>query len=233
MKKFIVSAVAMTAMSAFAVAGGDIAPVITEPVIPAVENDNGFYVGLGYGLGKLEEDFHGDEDGAHTVFEGSEKIDYDTIMLQAGYKFNQYLALEGRYWRSFGDNGWTYRESGYTAGEPYTLSETGENGDNLEAFGIYLKPMYPLTEELDIYALLGYGNVTLNDDDHGDWLDESDFQYGVGVSYDLTKNIAIFVDYMRLVDYDSSRHTGAQIGGSNIYLNDTLNMFNVGVTYRF
>lgn len=237
MKKLVVtSAVAVTAMSAFAVAGGDIAPVSPEvvmPVVEEVESDNGFYLGLAYGAGRSKEDISGDLDGGYIVFDGAEKIDYDTIMLQAGYKFNDYLALEGRYWRSFGDNGWSYRESGYEAGEPYTFSETGENGDNLKAYGIYLKPMYPLTEELDIYVLLGYGNVTLNDDDHGDWLDENGFQYGVGASYALTNNLALFIDYIRVLDDDSSIHTGAQIGGSNIYFDHKLYIVNAGLTYRF
>ncbi|MDD3591281.1 MAG: porin family protein [Sulfurovum sp.] len=233
MKKCIVSAAAVTAMSAFAVAGGDIAPVSMEPVVPAVENDNGFYLGLAYGAGRAKEDVSGDLDGGYVVFGGTEEIDYDTIMLQAGYKFNDYLALEGRYWRSFGDNGWSYSESGYEASVPYTFSETGKNGDNLKAYGIYLKPMYPLTEELDIYALLGYGNVTLNDDEHGDWADENGFQYGVGVSYALTNNLSIFVDYMRLLDDDSSVHTGAQIGGSNIYFDHRLYIVNAGLSYRF
>lgn len=234
MKKSIVSAVAVTAMSAFAVAGGDIAPVSPEAVIPpAVESDNGFYVGLAYGLGRSREDISGDVDGGYVVFDGTEEIDYDTIMLQAGYKINHYFALEGRYWRSYGDNGWSYTESGYSGGEPYTDSDRGENGDNLEAYGLYLKPMYPLTEALDIYALLGYGNVTLNDDEHGDWLDENGFQFGVGASYALTKNISIFVDYMKLLDEDSAIHTDAQIGGSNIYFDHRLHMVNAGLTYRF
>lgn len=233
MKKFVVAAVAATAMSAFAVAGGDIAPVITEPVIPAVENDNGFYLGLAYGAGRSKEDINGDKYGGYTVFEGTEKIDYDSIMFQAGYKFNNYFALEGRYWRSYGDNGWSYTESGYNAGTPYTDSGTGKNGDNFKAYGLYLKPMYPLTEELDIYALLGYGNVTLNDDDHGDYLDENGFQFGVGASYALTKNLSVFVDYIKLLDEDSAIHTGAQIGGSNIYFNHRLHIVNAGLTYRF
>jgi opacity protein-like surface antigen len=233
MKKFIVSAVAVLAMGAFAVAGGEIVPASSEPIMPAVENDNGFYMGLAYGSGRLREDYSGDYYGGYLVFEGTQKIDYDTIMLQAGYKVNTYLALEGRYWRSYGDNGWSITESGYSAGQPYSNFEKGANGDNLKAFGLYAKPMYPLTEELDIYALLGYGNVTLNDDDNGDWLDENSFQAGFGISYALTKNISMFVDYMRLLDKDYFMHTGTQIGGSDDFWNDTLHMVSIGLTYKF
>lgn len=230
MKKFLAISV-VAAISTLSVADEIIDPVAKSGV--QVSNDNGFYAGLAYGYGRLRENYNGHYYGGYLVFEGIQKIDYDTIMVQLGYKVNTYLALEGRYWRSYGDNGWSYTESGYSAGQPYSDFEKGKNGDNLKAFGIYLKPMYPLTEELDIYALLGYGNVTLNDDDNGDWLDENHFQAGFGISYALTQNISMFIDYMRLLDKDYFMHTGTQIGGSDDFWNDTLHMVSAGLTYKF
>ncbi len=56
MKKFNLSLVAVLAMSTFAIAGGDIAPV--EPVIetPMVEESTpgNFYLGLAYGMANIE-----------------------------------------------------------------------------------------------------------------------------------------------------------------------------------
>jgi len=231
MKKFIVSVVAMSAMGTFAVADGNIDPVV-EPAAQ-VSSESGFYLGLAYGYGRLRENSSGHYYGGYLVFDGIQKIDYDTVMVQLGYKVNTYLALEGRYWRSYGDNGWSYTENGYAGGQPYSVFDKGANGDNLKACGLYLKPMYPLTEELNIYALFGYGNVTLNDDDYGDWLDENQFQGGFGISYALTQNISMFIDYMRLLNKDHFEHTGALIGGSDYFWNDTLHMVSAGLTYRF
>lgn len=205
---------------------------VAKPVAH-VSNDNGFYLGLAYGYGRLRENYSGDYYGGSLVFDGVQKIDYDTIMVQLGYKINTYFALEGRYWRSYGDNGWSITENGYDKGVPYSNFEKGKNGDNLKAFGCYLKLMYPLTEELDIYALLGYGNLTLNDDDYGNWLDENHFQGGFGISYALTQNISMFIDYMRLFNKDYFEHTGAPIGGSDYFWNDTLHMVSAGLTYKF
>lgn len=65
-------------------------------------------------------------------------------MLQAGYKFNQYVAVEGRYWIGL--------EEGMEV-------DLGINGDlTVDTWGLYVKPMYPVTEAFDIYALLGYAS---------------------------------------------------------------------------
>ena len=107
MKKFNLSLVAVLAMSTFAVAGGDIAPV--EPMVetPMVEESTpgAFYVGLGYGAANVDSSWAYTPPVMETamsaklfdVASGSYDSDYDTIMLQAGYKFNPYIAVEGRY----------------------------------------------------------------------------------------------------------------------------------------
>ena len=64
-------------------------------------------------------------------------------MLQAGYKFNSYVAVEGRYWLGLSDNAWA------TISNNLIQSE-GE----IDAWGVYVKPMYPVTPAFDIYALL-------------------------------------------------------------------------------
>ncbi|MDD5405868.1 MAG: outer membrane beta-barrel protein [Sulfurovaceae bacterium] len=232
MKKLIVLITALSAINTFALADGDMEPIATPSAV-AVSDNNGLYLGLAYGRGKLREDYNAVENGGYNVYNEIQKINYDNIMLQAGYKFNKYLSFEGRYWKSFGDNGWSYTESGYTAGVPYSNSASGFNGDNMKAWGIYVKPMYPITKKTDIYALLGYGNITLNDNDNGNWLDENRFQWGIGASYAFEKNFSLFLDYVRLVDKDYSNHIGVQIGGSQYNWNDTLYTLNVGLTYRF
>ncbi len=242
MKKFTISVVAALAMSSFAIAGGDIAPVEPEVVVPApmpepvVVDDSGFYVGVAYSAQRYNNDYDGWEyvydDGLYE-WSGKEEVDYNGIMAQAGYKFNKYIALEGRYWWSLGDGDWSDKGSQTFDGEPdYTWSESGNYGDELRAWGIYVKPMFPVTEQFDIYALLGYGNVRLSDD-WGKWLDKNDFQWGIGASYDLTENLSLFVDYVRLADTSESISWDEQYGYGEEKWDEEVYTVNVGLTYKF
>ena len=210
MKKFNLSLVAVLAMSTFAIAGGDIAPV--EPMVetPMVEQSSaGFYVGMGYGAleGELDPDNGASRD----------SDTFDELLLLAGYKFNEYVAVEGRYW--FGaDNTWNR----YDASGAYL----GEQDVSVDSWGIYVKPMYPVTEAFNVYALLGYAGSSL-DYDYGDtdFGDTDGFSYGVGVDYSINEKFAVFVDYVSL--YDDDKDIG-------IYSPDLqLDVVSVGVTYKF
>lgn len=236
MKKFSGSVVVgLLLMSGLAVAGGDIAPVEPEVVVPApppVVDESGPYLGVAYSAaryrGDTEEAPLQDIKASFTITSGERKVDYDGIMAQAGYKFNQYLALEGRYWWSLGDSDWSYAMYG-GKGELGPHESGSEGNEELRAWGVYLKPMYPVTEQFDVYALLGYGGVKLSNDSHGDWLDENDFQWGLGASYEFTENISIFVDYVRLLDESNTRiwYEEPRVWDDEVYT------INVGLTYKF
>ncbi len=195
MKKFNLSLVAVLAMSTFAIAGGDIAPV--EPVVetPYVEESTGaFYIGGAYGYVNMELSDIG----------FSEDDSLNSFMFQAGYKFNPYIAVEGRYWVTSED-------------------EWNDSGDDFSAdsWGIYVKPMYPVTNEFDIYALLGYGDTDPEIGGQGPDYDTDGFQWGLGASYEFTESVAVFVDYVNL--YDDTNN------GEDLMI-DTVNF---GVTYAF
>ena len=224
MKNIVLSAVAVFAMSSFAVAGGDIAP-IEEPIVEevvVVENlDAGFYLGLGYGL------LSGDE----TYTEGNWKVelesrDFDQLLLQAGYKFNAYVAVEGRYWLGMNDLDGDY---GVYNGVLYSSEES------LDAWGIYVKPMYPVTEAFDIYGLLGYATTTLDSTykagnvafDNSTDLDG--FSWGLGVAYSFNENVSIFADYVVLYDDTYDEYDYGYFAESEF----TIDTFNVGVSYKF
>ncbi len=222
MKIFALSTMAVLAMSAFARAGGDIAPV--EPVIEevVVPDESGFYVGLAYGYADISQKYSGFDGGGE--FSWSEKLEdnFDTIMLQAGYKFNKYLALEGRYWGAVGDGDWTDTWDGGSSGSDSDFS----------AWGVYVKPMYPVTEEFAVYALLGYGNVNydshyVTDTIHN--VDDEGFQWGLGASYEFTDNFAVFSDYVELYNDDV---TDTWDGGQE-NVDSTIYTVNIGVTYKF
>jgi opacity protein-like surface antigen len=216
MKKVTLSMIAALAMSTFAVAGGDIAPV--EPVVetPVVEevSTGAFYVGLAYGMVNTEISY---TDGQDTL---SLDIDHSTAMFQAGYQFNPYLAIEGRYWMAVGDADATLSLTGEG-------SESGDLDDDSNVWGIYIKPMYPVTSEFTVYALLGYGNVEL--DLEGASTDESDFQWGLGVAYAFNDNLSVFVDYVSLYD-DSETFVFER---EPITGDIEVDSWNFGITYKF
>ena len=208
-------------MSTFANAGGDIAPV--EPVVEAVEESTGaFYLGLAYGAANYDftHTYHCDSTGTDII---PGDFDYDTVMLQAGYKFNPYIALEGRYWIGLDEN----------IGNAEDL--------NIDTWGIYVKPMYPVTNTFDIYALLGYASSDRSNLDdtivstsaeplpYRTSYDMDGFSWGIGAAYAFTDNFSLFVDYTSLYDDDD---TFADSDESWKY-EDEITSWNFGVTYTF
>jgi opacity protein-like surface antigen len=236
MKKFSGSIVVGLLISSFVLAGGDIATVEPEVVVPApVVDDSGFYLGLAYSAARYKGDFYADFFDAEDYYEvfGKYDVDFNAIMAQAGYKFNKYIALEGRYWHSLGSPEASVSVDYYVNGRD-GVNISGSGGDHeMKAWGVYIKPMYPVTEQFDVYALLGYGNVEISEDYYGELLDENDFQWGIGASYEFTENLSIFVDYVRLLDEGGS---SSVVLGSDILTytwDDTVYTVNVGLTYKF
>jgi len=229
MKKLTLSIAAVMAMGTFAIAGGDIAPVeepMVEVVAPVVD-DSGFYIGLGYSMVNVTKDY--DFLSILGSSRGTYKEDNDAIMMQAGYKINQYIAVESRYWKSVGDADWSDRGDGYDFLGYHTYDLSGTKDYDFKAWGIYVKPMYPVTDALDVYALLGYGNVVMNYEFY-DWLDENGFQWGLGVSYSFADNFSVFADYVKLYNDDG------EIVIDFIAREDwdaTIDTWNFGLTYKF
>ena len=219
MKNIVLSAVAVLAMSSFAVAGGDIAPV-EEPIVVVEEpvvTDAGFYLGLAYGAANVESTWTETDLSGGTYTDPSEDFDYSTVMLQAGYKFNSYVAIEGRYWFGMDEEIFT--------GEDLTV----------DTFGIYVKPMYPVTDAFDIYALLGYASSDLTVEDASGVIydpnyDIDGFSWGIGAAYSFNDNVSLFVDYVHMYD-DESSWTEANGWISKEEL--VLSTWNFGVTYQF
>jgi len=224
MKNIVLSAVAVLAMSSFAVAGGDIAPVeepMVEVVAPTV-TDSGFYLGGAIGIIGAEVDW---DEKDSSLYDENLEVDYATYMLQVGYKFNSYIAIEGRYWSTFGDGEWTYTNGG---GEDLPDEASGSASSvDASAWGIYVKPMYPVTDAFDVYALLGYANTDtdFSDTTIEDAWDESTFSWGLGAAYSFTDNVALFVDYVSLYN-DEEEYTD----GTEEFTTYTVNF---GVTYQF
>ena len=205
MKKSVLSLVSIMALSGLAYAGGDMIKVV-EPVVEIpeiIEDVSGYYVGLGFGEVNVNDD------------QTSEEISATTMTLQAGYQYNAYLAVEGRYAFNLGS-------ADYDAG---IFAGLGADFDgDVYSWGIYAKPMYSF-DSLTLYGLLGYGEIILEDLDGGDSTEDG-FQWGVGASYAVTEEVSMFVDYVVL--YDDK-------GFDNRAVNDDIDAdtWTVGISYKF
>jgi len=199
MKKILFSA---TVIFSVLNAGGYVEPAPVTPITPVQQPvvSSGFYIGGALSLMSAR------ESNADLDFFDSE-IGQDrlgNIMLLAGYNFNDYIAVEGR----------------------VTTSVSQKDVTKVTAFSLFVKPQYPVTSEINIYALLGFGHVKL-DNYNGSNVDVSDsgFQWGLGASYDVTNNISVFADYTSL---------GKDLSGTFLNSKDAdVDSINVGVVYNF
>jgi opacity protein-like surface antigen len=227
MKNIVLSAVAVFAMSSFAVAGGDIAP-IEEPVVEVPEvvvTDSGFYIGAAYGY-LTAESTASYSSGSESYSDKFVDDNFDEIMLQAGYQFNKYVAVEGRYW------------IGTESSIDWITDRGVQSSDvSIDAWGIYVRPQY-FWGDFSLYALLGYGaaeyDVTFTNTGGLDRVYNSDtldgFSWGIGAQYTFNDNINVYIDYTSI--YDDTNDVAAYDG--LIYqVEDTISTVNFGVSYMF
>ena len=188
MKKTTLSIVALIALSSQSYAGGDILPVqeyeaetivvevepavkVVEPVVKEVKPE--------VVTPLVEEDNSNWYVGAGLVAGRTQNIDCEDItygvMAKAGYDFNEYVGVEARGLMT----NWEYE------------------GSKIQHVGAFVKPQYPLSEDMNLYGLVGYGKTTTS---HVQNVDETGLAYGAGAEYALSDDMNIFVDYERLID---------------------------------
>ena len=164
-------------------------------------DNSGFYIGGGY---------------AYTTVDltlSTEWLDLpsfnaatDSILILAGYDFNDYIGVEGRYY-------WNI-----TSGIKYEYDLYGLLDDyKAESFAFYLKPQYNF-DALAIYGLLGF---TMNDYTAlAQSSDETLFSWGGGAKFNFTESFSAFVDY-------------TDLGTSDMILSTDLSSWNFGLSYKF
>ncbi len=206
MKKITTIAIAIASSITMLTAGNSIQPITETVDINPI--NSGFYIGGGYS--SLTTGFGGTYDLEEYIYE---KYTYNDIMANAGYKFNNYIAIEGRYW--FGLE--TQLEPGIEA--------------SIDSFALYAKPQYPITSQLNIYALVGISTSDLTVNGFtGNYETLEGFSWGLGVDYEVTRNISLFIDYVSLYDEESNHQ---YIGFNFTQKNDTISAVNIGLNYRF
>lgn len=196
MKTLTSTIATLTILSGFAFAGGDIDPVEPQLEIPVMEeiSEDYFYLGLGYSYLQMN----------NAAAAGD--ITGNAVTVLAGYSFNKYIALEGRYTATVGD----------------LDVDNGPDTGDISNIALYVKPQYSI-DSFKLYALLGYGQVSY-DNGVTDY-SEDGFQWGLGASFAATESIDIFVDYTRL--YDDDNFDGL------ISQDITVDAVTVGVNYNF
>jgi len=160
-KKIILLLLVITVSAMTLHAGKNATPVDT-PIRPVpTESISPFYIGGGVIWGR----YYGCNAAAVCEYED---ITYGA-MLRAGYEWNEYLGIEVRALGTFWE-------------------EDPLGGEKLKHYGIYAKPQYPISEDFNLYALVGYG-VTKTETIAGGLLptiDDNGLSAGVGIEYDLS-----------------------------------------------
>jgi len=182
---------------------GEVTDKPISKVASVYQKESGLYLGFGMGQMQLTDNY------------SEEFFRTNPVMFQAGYQFNTYIAVEGRYTHSI-----TVEYDGGTTSNP----DSNDFPTDFTNIGAYLKFIYPYTM-VSPYLLLGYGETQLTDIKGADRA-EHGFQWGVGVSYALTEHLTVFIDYSQLYD-------GTGFDGRAEKRSVDADMFIVGVTYVF
>ena len=219
MKKKIlgIATVAIMVSAAYAGGGKNMVPAVTP--IAAIEtiNPSPWYLGAGLVWGSFVYD-----ECPNAVECNYEDITYG-LMIRGGYEFNEYFGIEARGIRTFWDEG-----------------ENG--GERLQHVGLFAKPMYPVSEHVNVYALAGYGWTKTITGGNGNLptIDESGFSWGVGLEYDLSDREADREEgeYDRPFDgyADQERGWGLFIDYQRLLVDSNMpdmDVVSVGVTYDF
>ena len=168
-------------------------------------DNSGLYLGLGYSSTNIDLTIDGLNNENQELLDTST----DSILILAGYDFNEYVGLEGRYYINNSSLAYDYYLGGTLLEDVYEA----------ESLAIYLKPQYHL-DAITIYALIGMSandytatNILGSDSD-------SLFSWGGGAKFNVTQSLGLFVDYTDLGKNDGVLETG-------------LSSWNVGFSYKF
>ncbi len=209
MKKVIFSVIAATALSSSLFAGKNVAPAPVPPLpvpeAPAPEKPTvlpplGLYVGGGLTYAKTSCKC-APLNTTSGIQRGQSSGKSYGVNLRGGYEYNEYVGIEAR----------------------YLYTPWGDKDKTMKHYGIYLKPMAPVTDNFDVYALLGYGKTKC--EYHN--LDEKGFAWGLGGEYMFSEKkegakdgFGIYAEYSRPI-----KKSGAKTIKTDV--------LSTGVSYHF
>jgi len=147
---------------------------VTPPPVAPVATTSGAYVGLGGVVARYDTNC----DCTTSDTSGTDKT--AGVMAKVGYDVNKYIGIEAR---------------GAT-----TMIK--DDGGKMTHYGVYAKPMLPLSDKIKAYGLVGYGKTKT--DGHLREADVSGLAWGVGVDYAVTDKVSAFIDYQKLINKSDS-----------------------------
>lgn len=223
MKKITLSIISIMTITSFSVAGGDIEPTVESTInVPSevatttvsapttIADNKEVYIGVSYTYATETQRANYVP---NNLLLASDDTSWEfTGMAQVGYLINQNFALESRFTAS--------------------LDDAKYDGTDISAYdmtnmAIYAKAMYPVADVISLYALLGYGQTTIDGDNE---YKSNGLQWGAGASYSLNNQISFFADYTKLALEDTY-----ELDGNDITTDDKFDVgtVNIGASYSF
>ena len=190
------------------------AKITSIPPLPPVIVPNPLYIGIGAVVSTVKRDpcpCDPNDDRLTDTRYGA--------VARVGADYNQYLGLEGRFFKTFGSDAFS----------------------TVQHYGLYIKPQYHFIDEMNIYGLLGYGKTTI---DYTNGIisrttAKSGLAYGIGLEYDIFKEKKAG-RYLRHFDNQGDQEKGFGVWMDFQHLlhkvgkyNSNSNIGTVGITYDF
>ncbi|CAA6809786.1 MAG: Unknown protein [uncultured Sulfurovum sp.] len=181
--------------------------VVMPPVVPAEADVSPLYVGIGIVAARYDAKCPTTPSGCTVDKTGG-------VLVRAGYDFNKYMGIEAR----------------------GLITTIKSNGGKIKHLGAFVKPMYPITEDLNIYALGGVAKTTTQGSMRR--TDVTGLAFGAGVEYDLSEDKKKDARYDREFDglADQEKGFGVFADYERLYYKENspdLDAVSVGVTYDF
>jgi len=186
--------------------------VLALPKKKATENVSPFYVGAGVVAARYDSS-------CTSTVAGCDGIDKTAgLLLRGGYDFNPYFGVEARGISTF----------------------IKDNGGKIQHYGAFVKPMYPVNDEFNLYGLLGLAKTKTSGSLRV--TDVSGLAYGIGLEYDLSDDkkddMKKEFKYDREFDglADQEKGLGLFVDYEKLYYKSNapkLDAISVGLTYDF
>ena len=184
------------------------APIVVTPKEKPTANVSPFYVGLGVVAARYDSR-------CLSSIPGCDGIDKTIgLLVRGGYDFNKYIGVEARAISTF----------------------IKDDGGKIQHYGAFVKPMYPVSEELNVYGLLGFAKTKTSGGLRV--TDVSGLAYGIGLEYDLSDDTKKDAKYDRAFDglADQEKGLGLFVDYEKLYYKSNapkLDAISVGLTYDF